>query len=142
MKKKMLNIGFILLISFIFIDIVNAETYNNYSDAVTKCGNGLVTGIPTSLPKVISIIYTFIQVAVPIVLVVVGSIDLFKGITAQKEDEISKGRQVFIKRLITAAIIFFVFAVVKIVVSFAADSKNDSKKIINCMECFIHNNCG
>ena len=105
----------------------------------------MLTGIPRSVPKIISIVYTLIQIAVPIVLVILGSLDLFKGITAQKEDEIKKGQQMFVKRLIAAALIFFVFALVKIVISLAADEKDDSKRtgknIINCAECFIQNKC-
>lgn len=140
MKKKMLNICFILLISLFFIDIVGAETYNNnYSPATVSCGGDVLTGIPTMLPKVVSIIYTIIQIAVPIVLVIMGMLDLFKGVTAQKEDNMKKSQQMFIKRLITAAIVFFVFIAVKLVVSFASDK--DSGYIFECAECFINNKC-
>ena len=137
--KKVLNVCFILLISLIFIDIVGAETYNNYSPATVSCGDGLLTGIPNAIPKVLSIAYTLIQIAVPVVLVVTGSLDLFKGISAQKEDEMKKGQQMFIKRLIAAALIFFVFVIVKVVVSFVAEG--DSVAIMECAECFINNNC-
>ena len=137
--KKVLNVCFILLISLIFIDIVGAETYNNYSPATVSCGDGLLTGIPNAIPKVLSIAYTIIQIAVPVVLVVTGTLDLFKGITANKEDEMKKGQQIFIKRLIAAALIFFVFVIVKVVVSFVAEG--DSTRIMECAECFINNNC-
>lgn len=137
--KKVLNICLILLISLIFVDIVGAETYNNYSPATVSCGDGLLTGIPNAIPKVVNIAYTIIQIAVPVVLVVTGTLDLFKGITAQKEDEMKKGQQMFIKRLIAAALIFFVFVIVKVVVSFVAEG--DSAAIMECAECFINNNC-
>lgn len=135
--KKVLNLCLILLINVIFIDIVGAETYNNYTSATVSCGS--ITDIPTVLPKVISILYTVIQIAVPIVLVVMGMMDLFKSLTAQKEDDMKKGQQMFIKRLISAAIIFFVFMVVKIVISFVDDDK--SPDILDCTECFINNDC-
>ena len=137
--KKVFNVCFILLISFILIDFVGAQTYNNYSPGTASCGNGLVTKIPNMIPKVVSIAYTIIQVAVPVILVVMGSLDLFKGITAQKEDEMKKGQQMFIKRLIAAALIFFVFVIVKVVISFVADG--DSAAIMECAECFINNKC-
>lgn len=137
--KKVLNILLIVLISLIFIDIVGAETYNNYSPATVSCGDGLLTSIPNAIPKVVSIAYTIIQIAVPVILVVMGSLDLFKGLSAQKEDEIKKGQQMFVKRLIAAALIFFVFVIVKVVVSFVADG--DSVAIMECAECFINNNC-
>ena len=127
----------ILLIS---VSPVLADTYENYDpNAIVSCGEKLMDNIPSLFPKIISIAYKVIQVAVPVVLVIVGSLDLFKGISAQKEDDIKKGQQIFIKRLIAAAIIFFVFAIVKIVISFAADGTGS--KIIDCAQCFIENKC-
>ena len=115
------------------------ETYDNFKEATVSCGDGYMTNIPSMIPKVVKIAYSLIQILVPIILVIMGSLDLFKGITAQKEDEMKKGQQMFIKRLISAAIIFFVFAIVKIVVSVASD--NSGKGILDCVECFIENKC-
>lgn len=139
MKKKALKICFILLISIIFIDIVSAEPYNNYTKATVSCGGNFLTDIPKVLPKVISTAYTLIQIAVPVVLVILGTLDLFKGITASKEDEIKKGQALFIKRLIAALLVFFVFVIVKLIISFVADES--SSKIMDCAECFIKKEC-
>ena len=137
--KKTFMVALIFAASLLFLGSVSADTYNNYSNSVVSCGDGLVSKIPSIIPQVVSIAYTIIQIAVPVVLVVIGTLDLFKGITAQKEDEIKKGQQMFIKRLISAAIVFFVFAIVKIIISFAADDPNG--KIMQCTECFIKNKC-
>ncbi len=134
--KKVSKFVLILIVSFVFLDFVSAETYNNYESDLVSCGSGLLTGIPAAFPSIISIVYTIIQVIVPILLVVFGSIDLVKGIVASKEDEIKKGQQILIKRVITAVIIFFVFTVVKFLISLVAD-RND---ILECSECFIRNN--
>ena len=143
MKKKVLFFSIFLLINVVFIDFVCAETYNNYEVGTASCGSDLLTGIPVLLPKIVSIIYKVIQVAIPVVLVIMGSIDLIKGITASKEDDIKKGQQMFIKRLIAAVLIFFVFVVVKFLISLVADndSKRTAVKIMDCAECFIENNC-
>ena len=119
-----------------YIDTTEQDNYN--LEGLVSCG-GLIDNIPTLIPKVVSIIYTVIQIAVPVVLVIMGSLDLFKGLSAQKEDDIKKGQQMFIKRLIAAALVFFAFAVVKIVISFVADETGN--KIMNCAECFIENEC-
>ena len=141
MKKtqKLFIIGVIFLISLFFLDNVNADTYNNYSEAFESCGAGYIEKIPAIIPKIVSIAYTILQIAVPVVLVIMGSLDLFRGITAQKEDEIKKGQQMFVKRLISAALVFFVFVIVKVIISFVADSSNTS--IIECAQCFIENKC-
>lgn len=138
-SKKIFILSFISLLSVVFIDKVGAETYNNYTNSLVSCGDGLLKNIPSLIPRVISIVYTLVQVVVPVVLVIFGMLDLVKGITAGKEDEIKKGQQLFIKRIIVAAIVFFVFVFVKLLISFVADS--NGSKIINCAECFIKNDC-
>lgn len=102
-----------------------------------SCGN--VTDIPKKIPELTSYAITMIQIAVPVILVIMGSMDLFKGITAQKEDEIKKGQQMFVKRLIVGASIFFVVVIAKLLISVVADSSSDD--IIDCIECFLSNDC-
>jgi len=68
-----------------------------------------------------------------------GSIDFFKGITANKEDEIKKGQQTFIKRLIVGVMIFFIVAFAKLIISAVADSSTSN--IVDCIDCFIDNDC-
>ena len=116
----------------------NVCVYSNYTSDKTSCGDGLITNIPSGIPKVVSIVYTIIQVAVPILLVILGSMDLMKSLTSSKEDEIKKGQQMFVKRLISAAIVFFVFVLVKFVISLSADN---GAGIMECAECFIRNVC-
>ena len=120
----------LFLIFIPFVDVLAATTK-------VSCGN--VTGIPAKIPELTSWAITMIQVAVPIIFVIVGSLDLFKGITAQKEDEIKKGQQAFIKRLIVAILIFFIVVIVKLVVSVVANGSDTN--IIECMDCFLSNKC-
>ena len=102
-----------------------------------SCGN--VTDIPKKIPELTSMAVTVIQIAVPVILVVMGSMDLFKGITAQKEDEIKKGQQMFVKRLVIGALIFFVVVIAKLLISVVADTS--SVNIIECIDCFLSNSC-
>lgn len=102
-----------------------------------SCGN--VTDIPRKIPELTSMAVTMIQIAVPVVLVVMGSMDLFKGITAQKEDEIKKGQQMFVKRLVIGALIFFVVVIAKLLISVVADTS--SPNIVECIDCFLSNSC-
>ena len=121
-----------------------ACVYANYSSSIVSCGEVsqgkvLIDKIPPIVPKIISMVYVIIQVAVPVVLVIFGSLDLFKSISQQKEDEIKKGQKIFIKRIISAVLVFFVFVIVKFVISLAAD--NSGSAILECVECFIENKC-
>ena len=119
--------------------------YNNIStNKSASCGNNLLTEIPATIPKLTHMVYNIIQVLVPILLVLFCSIDLIKAVAAGKEDDIKKNQNIVIKRLITAILVFFVFFVVKFVISLAATDKDSNKgyRIINCAECFINNRCG
>ena len=95
--------------------------------------------IDQKIPDVVHTIILLIQIVVPILLVIFGMMDLMKGVMAQKEDEIKKGLQTFIKRLIVAAIVFFVIAIVKMLISFVADDEDGS--LTNCFNCFVNGTC-
>lgn len=68
-------------------------------------------------------IIVLLKIAVPIVLIILGMLDLFKGVISSKEDEIKKGQQIFIKRLIAGVLVFLVVTIVQLVMGFI--SKED-----------------
>ena len=128
MKKKMkLLIG--VLLGFLCTTPV-------YAVNIQGSCNDISTTIDVKLPHTVHLVILVIQIAVPVVLVIFGMLDLFKGITAQKEDEIKKGQQTFLKRLLAAAMVFFVVVIVKLLIGFAAGS--DKPSITNCANCFIN----
>ena len=139
LKKISILLTMIISVSIINLGNVYAQTYNNYESGTISCGNGLLTNIPSKLPQILSIVYMALQIAVPVILVILGSMDLLKAVSAGKDDEIKKGQQTFIKRLIAAAIVFFVFAIVKLVVTFVGN--DNSSKIMNCANCLLNNSC-
>ncbi len=128
MKKKISKLLFALLIFMSIKSNVYAESF--------KCsvfGDDVL--IDTQIAYIVKYIILILHIVVPILLVIMGSIDLIKGIVSQKEDEIKSGQKTFIKRLISAVIIFFVVAIVKLVISVAA--KGDNKNIMDCVNSFI-----
>ena len=131
--KKRIN----LLVFFTFLIFVGL---GKVSAAITRVDCGNITRIPAKIPQITSLIVTVAQIAIPVVLVIVGAMDLIKGISAQKEDEIKKGQQMFIKRLAIAALVFFIVVIVKFLISLVADGTN-SNNIGGCIDCFISNNC-
>ena len=97
------------------------------------CGN-LDISVGGVLINLVHILYMAILVGVPVLLIFFGMLDLGKAVIAQKEDEIKKGQQLFVKRLITAALVFLVFVIVTTVLNvFTSD-----KGIMNCVRCFIN----
>ena len=134
MKKKMFLI-IILMIALLYVPSVFAA--GQAADGCTGIfGDGVTANVDVKIVNVVHGVILVIQIAVPIVLVIFGMLDLFKGISAQKEDEIAKGRQMFIKRIIAAALVFFVVAIVKLLVGFVADDNDPN--IISCFNCFVN----
>ena len=65
-----------------------------------------------------------------------GMLDLGKAVISQKEDEIKKQQGIFVKRLISAALVFFVFAIVQLLVNVIS---SDSDASTNCANCILNN---
>lgn len=89
-----------------------------------------------SVQTLVSTIILIIQIAIPVLLIVFGMLDLGKAVVANKEDEIKKSQQLFIKRLISAALVFLVVFVVKILLNIIAPADKDT--IWNCACKFIN----
>ena len=134
MKKKMFLITLIMLVLFSASPV--------FAQTITSCETSIPGAIIDSkIPHTVATIINIIKIAVPILLVVFGSMDLIKGITAGKEDEIKKGQQILIKRIIAGALVFFVFAVVQFLISLVAGSADERTNIMTCANCFINKNC-
>ena len=122
-----------ILIAFLVVPIEPIFAYTAGLKSYYNCGN--VTDIPEKIIVLTNYIVSVIQVAVPVLLVILGSIDLVKGITAGKEDETKKGQRIFIKRLITGGLVFFIIIFTKLLVSIIDNASSDS--ISQCIDCFL-----
>ena len=100
--------------------------------AAAQCGN---VQVPGELVGVLRMIYNVIKIAVPLILILMGMIDLGKAVISQKEDDIKKQQGIFVKRLIAAALVFFVFAIVQLLVNIIGGSATTS-----CADCILNGN--
>ncbi len=83
-----------------------------------------------------------IQIGIPIILIVLGTIDLGKAVIASKEDEIKNAQKMLIKRCIYAAAVFFVVTLVSLVFNLigTANKPNgdeDIKGTLNWQTCWF-----
>lgn len=107
-------------------------------DEVT-CGTGNFTFSGT-FPYMIAMAILIIKIAIPVLLIIFGMLDLGKAVVASKEDEIKKGQQILIKRAISAVIVFFIIQIVQIVIRFVAGSNGST--VSQCMNCFVYGEIG
>ena len=134
MKKKILML----------LTMLTAMLYTNtvFAKDIYSCEKSL-SGvlIDARIPEIVSTIIVVIKIVVPILLVILGMIDLVKGLVASKEDEIKKGQGIFIKRLIAGALVFFVVTIVQLVISFAVGDEDEESDMMTCVQCFINGDC-
>lgn len=99
------------------------------------CGS-MTDGLPGVVFGVVHLIILIIKIGIPILLVIMGMIDLGKAVVAQKEEEIKKGQSLFIRKLISALLVFLVVFVVQFLVKFIAPK--DGGTVSNCIDCFVN----
>ena len=135
MKKYNKIFTYVFLGLFTFVVLSG----NVFADAVCTDGSTSCGGIcvPDQITGIVSTIVTIIKIGVPIILIVMGMIDMGKAVASQKDDEIKKGQKTLISRCIAAGIVFFVTAIVQLLVSIVATGDND-KNIWTCVSKFVN----
>ena len=103
-----------------------------------SCGN--IGSFNKKIPEITSWLITVAEILIPVILVIFGTIDFVKAITGGKEDEIKKGQQIFIKRIIAGSLVFFIVAITKLLISVVGNSV-EKDNIFTCIDCFISNKC-
>ena len=131
--KKYLFYG--LCFGFLFIFMINPVFASMEGCAYLKIS------IDSKIANAVHTIILVIQVDDPVLLVIKNTKNIIKEMINQKKKKKKKGQQTFIKRLISFDLVFFIIAIVKLIISFAAGDKN--KSIINCANCFLNgaNDC-
>ena len=111
--------------------------------ANVKCGDLVIDQI---IPGTVSIFVNILKIAVPIILIVLGMLDMAKAVMANEEKEMKEAQKRLIKRVIYAIVIFFVVALVQFVFGqlTKADADGNGGNVNNatsCISCFINGNC-
>jgi len=82
-------------------------------------------------------LFRFLQIIIPVIIIIMGTIDLIKAVVAQKSDEMKKAQSILIKRLIIGVVIFFVPVIVNFLVNLiGGDTTNQ------CLDCFLKDPSG
>ena len=91
--------------------------------------------IPKEITDITSLLYTVIKIAIPLILIIYGMFDFGKSVMAGKEDEIKTNQKLFIKRLISAALVFLLLSFVEIVIGIvtSVNEKNDIMRTVKCI---------
>ena len=104
-----------------------------FLDLTTPCGD---FDIPNTLINIVSTVVKLIKIGVPIILIILGMVDMGKAVASQKEDEIKKGQKTLLSRCIAAGIVFFVVAIVQLLLSIINGGSDN--ELWNCINSFVN----
>lgn len=107
-----------------------------------KCENFANEGL-NAIPQLTSLIITIFQIAIPIILIVYGMLDMGKAVMANDEKAMKEHQKKFINRIVYAVLVFLIIAIVRVVFSALADVVTtngvDESTITSCISCFVSN---
>ena len=88
------------------------------TDVDCQTGSTLVNVI-----AIVRLVMNIVCVAVPIIMILMGTIDLFKAVTAGKDDDIKKKQKALITRIIAGVLVFLVPTIVSVLMNLIGVSK-------------------
>lgn len=94
----------------------------------------------TDLAPIIRVVkhglFPIVQLGVPILLIVFGTIDLGKAVIASDEKEIKAAQSRLIKRFIYAALVFFIVTLVSVLMSVVASGEAEDSDTSSWKTCW------
>ncbi len=79
-----------------------------------------------------------IKILVPLLIIIMGTIDLAKAMIAGKSEEISKQAQVLVKRAIAGVIIFFIPTIISFAFGTIESYANIKTEFSKCTDCLLN----
>ena len=87
----------------------------NVLDSVNICGQ------LAPVMRIVGYVILAIKIIVPIILIIVGMIDMTKAVMSKKDDEIKDAQKGFMKKAIAAICVFLVMTIVTLLMTLVGD---------------------
>ncbi len=84
------------------------------ADADVSCGEGSTL---VNVIAIVRLVMNIICIAVPIIMILMGTIDLFKAVTAGKDEDIKNKQKALITRIIAGVLVFLVPTIVSVIMN-------------------------
>ncbi|MBR1717870.1 MAG: hypothetical protein IJ715_01210 [Bacilli bacterium] len=109
-------------------------------NVLVNCGG---IDIPSVIPNMVHYLVLGIQIFIPIVLIVLGMLDMGKAVMSNDEKVMKENQGKLVKRIIYAVLVFLVVALVKTVIGMVAgidseDKVADKATISTCINYFVN----
>lgn len=106
---------------------------------VLKCGIGGFSFSEETLliPTITVLVVNLIKIAVPILLIIFGMLDLAKAVVTNDDKEMKGAQTKLMKRAIYAVLVFLIISIVQLIFSAVAGTgAADKSTISGCIACF------
>ena len=102
-------------------------------------GCGSAEGIPQPLVQLTRMVYSFLVIITPIILIVFSVITMIRALKEQNADEVVKAKANLIKKFIAAAIILLIGVITRFTILRVTNNSADESTVLSCMKCFLYN---
>ncbi len=116
----------------------SSNSYNRYDD-IEMCdenSNDYIYAcacMPAAVADITSFIYGFLKIGGPVLLIILGAIDLGKAIVATDESGIQKAKKKLINKFVAAACIFLAFSIIQMIVNIVGGGDYVQQVEGNCL---------
>ena len=117
----------------------SSTSYNPYDEIENCDGANAINAIPScwcmpaAVADITSFIYGFLKIGGPVLLIILGAVDLGKAVVATDESGIQKAKKKLVNKFVAAACIFLVFSVIQMIVSIVGGESYVQQVEGNCL---------
>ena len=132
-KNKKIYKTIIILFLLVFVTGCEQQSFN-FSEMCVHCND---TYIPSALATLSRNLIGLVQVMVPVIIILVGMIELVKAIMAGDEKKMDEVKPSLIKKIIAGVMIFLVIAIVKFAFGIIP---SETGTVMECVSIFVYKN--
>lgn len=106
---------------------------------ILSCSLGNITWNESTLviPEITVLVVNIIKIAIPIILIIMGMLDLGKAVMSNDEKEMKGAQTKLIKRVIYAIMVFLVVSLVQLLFGVLGKNAGGEANIQSCISCFV-----
>ena len=130
MNKK--NIIFLVSLFLLISSSLMVDAAPQYVGA-NFCGESAVLRVL----KLVGVIIIVAKIAIPLILIVIGSLDLYKAVLAKDGKDLTSSLRTFVFRLLAGVLVFFVPTIVNAAFDLLSDSTTGEATNNQCIKCVL-----
>lgn len=104
---------------------------------ILSCSIGGVSMAGNIIPSITVLVVNLIKIAIPIILVIFGMLDLAKAVMSNDEKEMKGAQTKLMKRVIYAVLVFLVVSIVQLIFSVLSKNNVSGADVSGCISCFV-----